>query len=133
MKEAHSWFNDILKKYKRIAIAGVPKAGKTTLSKLVHDRPVIHTDDHMDKLWADAPTAINEAVSEHDSWVCEGIQVGRCLRKGLKPDVVIWMEHPRIALKPNQKSMAKGCKTIFNDWQAAKPSNIFVVAVLPEQ
>lgn len=127
-----SWLNDILCRYKKVVIAGVPRSGKTTLSRTVNDRPVFSTDSYRES-WEDAPHTIMDAIKDLDSYLLEGIQVGRCLRKGLKPDVVIWMQYPKIELKPGQKTMAKGCMKIFNDWLSGKPSTIPVVTVLHNQ
>lgn len=44
---------DILSQFRRVAIAGGPRTGKTTLAAAVTDRRVIATDDYMGKPWAD--------------------------------------------------------------------------------
>ena len=125
------WFAQVLAKYDKIAIAGGPKSGKTTLSNLARDHHVVHTDDYRDS-WDTAPEDAMKDLEGHDKWIIEGIQVGRCLRKGLKPDIVIWSGEPRKALSPGQKVMSKGCKTIFHDWLDRQPKNALNLAIVPQ-
>lgn len=122
------WFAQVLAKYDKIAIAGGPKSGKTTMAATAgDDRPVVHTDSYRDS-WDDAPRQAMEELEKHDRWIIEGIQVGRCLRKGLVPDIVIWCEIAHKPHTPGQKTMARGCKTIFNDWYVSghKKSDVVI-------
>lgn len=115
--DAERAFAHALQTYDRIAIAGGPKTGKTTLAAAVTDRPVIHTDDHKGMQWSELPPtilALPDLMLER--WVIEGVQVGRCLRKGLKPDLVLWLDGAWEQLSPGLRSMEKGCETIFKDW-----------------
>ncbi len=80
------------------------------------DRLKIHTDDYMGIPWADVPMVITKECKKHEMFVCEGVQVARCLRRGLEVDVVVWMERPFVALTPGQHTMAKGCRSIFDEW-----------------
>lgn len=106
----------ILTKYKRIVIAGGPKTGKTTLASAVTDREVFHTDDFIGRPWEEIPYFVIDQVKNLTSYVIEGIQAGRALRKGLKPDVVIYLTEHREPLTPRQQGMGKGCEAIFHDW-----------------
>ncbi len=118
MTDQPEWFRELLKRYKRIAIAGAPRCGKTTLALTVRDRPVLSTDSYINVAWENAPEIINDAVSRLPSFLLEGIQVGRCLRKGLKVDAVIYLDRPHVPLTKGQETMRKGCRKIYNDWLA---------------
>ncbi len=128
-----AWFQDILKKYDRVAICGVVNGGKTTLSRLVRDRPVIHTDSFMNVTWEDAPNKIFEMVVrsiEHDDkkFVVEGIQVPRTLRKGLEVDVVLWLNVPLEENSTRQNGMSKGSKTVLDEWREKNPKVPVLIA-----
>lgn len=116
--------SELLARFPRVAIAGVPRSGKTTgiaFTAEVDDdgRRIIHTDDWKQPRcnWADAP-ALVIAACQDSRFLVEGVQVGRCLRKGLVVDAVVWMAEPLVELDKGQATMAKGCKTIFDDWLA---------------
>lgn len=113
---------ELLATYPRIAIGGVPKAGKTTLAGLVADREIVHTDLWKLRPWAEQPDCIIGACMVEPRFLVEGVQVGRALRKGLTVDAVVWMGTPLQRLEPQQTAMAKGALTIWNDWigKAAK-------------
>jgi len=115
--DAKRAFAEALRKYDKIALAGGPRSGKSTLTAAVADRPVIHTDDYMELPWSELPPAVL-ALPElgGDRWVIEGVQVGRVLRKGLQPDVVLWLGGSHGELSKGQRSMVKGCETVFKDW-----------------
>lgn len=109
-------FAFLLLRYPRIAIAGGPGTGKTTLASHVRDRPVIHTDDFATEAWAEIPSAVlAEVARAGDTWCVEGCLVARALRKGLRPDVVIVLERPRIILTPRQEIFTKGITTILRE------------------
>lgn len=107
----------------RVAIAGVPKAGKTTLAeqldglKLATDA-LIHDHD-----WSGASQAASEWLDLRCAdLVLEGVAVPRALRKWLarnsegKPvDRVVWLGSPREELTPGQATMAKGCATVWRE------------------
>ena len=119
------WFLDTLRQYPaaRIAIAGGPRTGKTTLSARVTDRPVYHGDDHIALGWSQASEALAAQVNASvGPLLVEGVQVPRALRKGMAVDVVIWLERPYVAQTPEQSIMGKGCRTVFDEWRAANPA-----------
>ena len=101
-----------------MAIGGGPKTGKETLASRVVDRHLIHTDGFRDLHWEVVPQAIIEACQEHERFVVFGVQVGRALRKGLVVDVVIWLQWAQTDRTEKQRSMAKGCRTILEDYLA---------------
>lgn len=108
-------FKTILSKHKRIAIVGGPKVGKTTLAKLATDRPVHHNDDGKHIPWEDQPAYWKAAVTGQDSFVLEGVQAARALRKGLEVDAVIELTKPHVELSKGQAAMHKGHTKIFGD------------------
>lgn len=114
-------FNEILRNHKRVAIVGGPKTGKTTISNTVTDRPVHHNDDGMHIPWENQPAYWMAQVHKQDSFVIEGVQAARALRKGLQVDAVIELNQPFIPLNKGQAAMSKGHKKIFGDVLAANP------------
>lgn len=113
------FFAEALARYPRIAIAGGPKVGKSTLTKQITDRPIIHTDDTMHQAWEDQPFIAIERCKPHLRFVVEGVQVPRALRKGLEVDAVLWLDHAFVALNARQVGMAKAVLTVFVGWRAA--------------
>jgi hypothetical protein len=116
----------------RIAIAGPPKHGKTTLAdNIANGRPIIRTDDIDDELKRDRPeltpadrwalvstlTVIRcERLSE---FVVEGIRVAHALRKGLTADAVFWCDVPRDGFDAKRHAAtARGVASVFRDWRA---------------
>lgn len=117
-------FARVFKIYDRVAIAGAPKTGKTTLAKLVDGRKLMHTDDDLDKgvEWSQQSADLVARVnSETGPLVVEGMTVPRALRKGMKVDAVIWLEVPKVEQTKGQLSMGKAARTVFNEWHAANP------------
>jgi len=104
----------------KIAIAGVPKAGKTTLTKTMKSESIYHTDDLIELGWSEASQEASTWFNK-DEFIIEGVAVPRALRKWLaankgKPcDKVIWLGKPHIELNPGQATMAKGCIKVFNE------------------
>ena len=114
--------------HKRIAIVGGPRTGKTTLARAIRGRPIISTDDYMDLAWEDVPDkVIQVAGAAGGSFVVEGVQAARALRKGLEVDAVVVMVHPKVELTPGQLSMAKGVMTVLEDWQSSRPTAVIAV------
>lgn len=112
-------FAHILVDHDRVAIAGGPRSGKTTLSKIVTDRPIFGTDALIGAIsWEDAPHEIMRTLAEMSGprWVVEGVQVPRALRKGLAADAVLWLGGARSALTSGQDIMRKGVETVMRDW-----------------
>lgn len=114
--------------YPRLAIVGGPRTGKTTLARSIRDRHVIGTDDFMALPWEEVPGKVIEAAGAAGrSFVVEGVQAARALRKGLVVDAVVVMTRPKTALTEGQASMTKGVATVLADWQAAHPTAVIAV------
>lgn len=122
----------------RLVIAGVPKAGKTTLSleaKIHHSISgrasiVRHTDDLIRPgAWSEVSAEVSAWLDLPGPWIIEGVAAVRALRKWLAAhrdppcgaagrlpapcDRVLWLDTPRQVLTPGQLAMAKGCRTIW--------------------
>ncbi len=114
-------FTELLKRYKRIAITGAPRTGKTSLTRQVTDRPVYHTDDWKDAPWTDVPHLVKAKCETEEAFVLEGVQVPRTLRKGLEVDAVIYLTMAKVEQTPPQIAMGKGVDTVLSEWRAANP------------
>jgi hypothetical protein len=125
------WFREQLAKYPRIAIAGGPRTGKTTLASACVDRRVCHTDSFMDYAWEDVPPLVISELYNVPRFVVEGVQVPRCLRKGMKVDAVIWMDQPRVPLTDGQRTMMKAVRTVFLQWCATNESVPVLQSCIP--
>lgn len=109
-------------RFPRIAIVGGPRTGKSTLARVVRGRPVISTDDYMELPWEEVPAAvIDAATGAGASFVVEGVQVARALRRGLEVDAVVVLTQPKVAQTDGQIAMGKGVHTVFDEWRAANP------------
>ncbi len=116
----------------RIAIGGMPIAGKSTLAKEFGDVLGVRvqaTDGLTDLDWSGASREVVVWMSKAGPWIIEGCTVGRALRKwseehksappSRRPcDLIIWMAHDMQHLTDPQTNMAKGCKTV---WEEALP------------
>lgn len=105
----------------RLVIAGVPRAGKTTLARDLHAKDVRHTDDMKHLEWSEHSEAVAEWFREPGPWIIEGTAAVRAMRKWLRSeatapcDTVLWMPDPREELTPAQSGMAKGIITIWEE------------------
>lgn len=109
----------LLEQYARIGITGGPRTGKTTLAARSLDRPILSTDAYREVPWADVPAAVIAACAPLPRFVIEGVQVPRALRKGLAIDLLIYLRDPLAETTKGQQSMAKGVRTVLDDWMAA--------------
>lgn len=124
-----TWFASALAQYPRLAIAGGPKTGKTTLSRTCTDRPIIHTDDYMDMEWSEASEQIvKDANGIAGPVLVEGVRVPHALRKGLDVYAVVWLDSPFSPLNARQESMAKATLSVYAQWRA---KNKHVPIVVP--
>lgn len=106
----------------KIAIAGLPKAGKTTLAKEINFKHTYHTDDLIEThKWSEVSQEVSEWFNKKE-FVIEGVAVARALRKWLKKnnngvpcDILILLEKPYVELSKGQQTMAKGCITVMNE------------------
>jgi hypothetical protein len=114
---------NVLAAYKRIAITGAPGTGKTSYSNQVTDRPVIHTDDWMNEPWSEVPVLVKAKCEETpDSFVVEGVNVPRTLRKGLEVDAVVYLTKPLEYQSPAQVAMGKAVGTVLTEWASTHPN-----------
>lgn len=104
----------------RIAIAGGPRCGKTTLAETLG--AARHTDDLIERGWSEASALTATWFDEPGPWIIEGVAVPRALRKWLaanpegRPcDVVHWLGAPRVPLTDGQVSMFKGCAKVWGE------------------
>ncbi len=108
---------------RRIAIAGGPRTGKTTLAQslwMPGDK-VLHTDDliHL-HLWSEASQVVCGWFDEPGPWIIEGVTVSRALRKwhqqhpGQPPplDKCIYLTKEYVPLNGQQSAMAIGIEVV---------------------
>jgi hypothetical protein len=110
-------------KLPRIAIAGGPHTGKSYLGKQAADgRELLDTDTWINRFeWSELSRQVVLFGAARDRWVIEGVRVAHALRKGLEPDVVIWLTTvwpkpggPRLA---GHEAQAKAIRTVFEEWR----------------
>lgn len=113
----------------RLVIAGVPKAGKTTLANTLAVGVVVrHTDDLLYDVSRLEWSLISATVAtwfDAPDFLVEGVRSVHGLRKWLaahpdgRPcDRVIWLGTPRVPLTRGQETMSKGCATV---WREVRP------------
>lgn len=120
----------ILATFPRIAIAGGPGSGKTTLASVVDDRSVVHTDDYMGEEWSEVPSLVIGAC-DSDRFVVEGVQVPRSLRRGLEVDAVVWLPGAKKTLNKRQDGMRRAVKTVMKEWLAMNAVERKILVVTP--
>lgn len=113
-------FEALLDQYPRIGIAGGPRTGKSTLSQAAAQRrPVIGTDRYMhDMSFEDVPYRLIDDVRDLKTYVAEGVQVGRAVRRGLPVDALVYLDEPKAEQTTRQASMSKAVLTVLKDWAA---------------
>jgi hypothetical protein len=122
----------IRSRYARIALAGGPRSGKSSLAPRL-GRPIIHTDDYIGLGWSEASSKVAEdANARHGPLVIEGVAVPRALRKGMKVDVVVWLPRAWEPLSAAQQAMAKGCRTVLDEWARAHPHTPLITIEVPD-
>lgn len=107
----------------RLLIAGVPKAGKTTLAEFLEQPTHLATDDLVGEYdWSDLSLEVSERMDAPGPWSIEGVRAVHALRKWMKNhpgetppvEVVVFLGEPRVELeKKGQRSMARACWTIW--------------------
>ena len=117
---------------RRIAIAGIPRSGKSTLAadlSTIWTLPVRHTDDLIATHdWSAASEMVARWFDEPTGWIIEGVTVSRALRKWRRyhpdqrppVDIVYFLAHPTVMeLSREQSALALGVQTIHGeilDW-----------------
>jgi len=81
--------DDILDTCDVIGITGYPGSGKTSLSKYIKDREVIHTDAFLNNPHEKIPEILLNYMKHSNKYCIEGTQVTRLLSRGWEPDVLI--------------------------------------------
>lgn len=109
----------------KIIIAGGPRTSKSTFAKELNKKlniPIVSTDDYIACGWSEAPHEIIDAIKDLPSYILEGVNAGRTIRKMVEKNIeldfdrVYYLEEPVIEYdKKGQMSLAKGCKTVWLD------------------
>ena len=106
-------FFEILDKHERVGLYGAPNSGKTTLSKLVEDRKVLHTDDWMPMEFKSMAEKISKEAPKEGPLLIEGVAVPRAAKHGLPLDAIVVLEGTHKPNTPRQAAMDKGQRTIL--------------------
>lgn len=127
-----AWFQKQLQKFQRIALTGIPRSGKTTLSRWCKDRPILHADSYAHRGWSEASRDVAaDANATPGKLLIEGVAIPRALRKGLRVDVVIVLSSRGAdgklvgalqPLLPGQETMGKAVHTVLDEWADANPT-----------
>lgn len=115
-------FAELLQRYDKIAVGGMPIAGKTIYTEMVQDRHLLHTDHLHHISFHDRWPIVESELSVYPKWVLAGVLVPHILVKtGLQPECIVWLQGPRAELSAKQKSFAKGCRTLFYRYKRENP------------
>lgn len=108
----------------RIVITGGCRCGKTSFSNGLNCTSVLHGDDLLASgtSWSGLSEEMSWWFDRQGSWVIEGVQASRALRKWLeshpagKPcDMVIRMTSPKSELTSGQVTMNLGERTVWDE------------------
>ena len=123
----------------RIVVIGGPRTGKTTYATKLARQLGVHlastgkrteaegglvsTDNYIGRgTWGEVPDHIIKDLRQRESFVLEGTQAARVLRRWLtqnpdepRIDKVLVFNRAWVPRNPHQESMAKGVKTVFRD------------------
>lgn len=117
------WFLGVLARYPRVGLVGGSGTGKSTLSIVCQDRPVLHSDDFKHLDWSAASEEMARKANEQPGPVLvEGVAVARALRKGMRVDAVVLLKRPRRVQSRGQVVQEKGIYTVLAEWQKANPT-----------
>jgi hypothetical protein len=110
---------------RKIAIAGFPRAGKTTRGKnIALGVGELRSTDDLKKIgdWSKESEIAAAMFDEPTAFVMEGMVVPRALRKWLashpegKPvDELLWMGDPKVPTHAGQDAMGKGALTVMRE------------------
>jgi len=107
----------------RLAIAGPPRSGKTTLAEGFDDVATVYSTDSLIELgWHEASATAAEWFDVPGSIIVEGMATPRALRKWLKAnptgkpvDAVVWIRTPKVESTRGQIAMGKGARTVLDE------------------
>lgn len=112
----------------RIAIAGGPRTGKSTLAKAlsnIQGVQVYPTDSIIKTDWSETSQLASTWFDTAPTFIIEGVAVPRAIRKWLarnptgKPcDKLYWLAPAYVPLTKGQEAMSKGCFTVFKEIRA---------------
>lgn len=111
----------------RVAIAGMPRAGKTTLAvelcgEVDHPIEVFSTDTLIGSglEWSEESLEVSKWFDAPGDLIVEGMVIPRALRKwlahnptGRPVDKVIWLSTPYIPISAGSTAMGKGAMTVL--------------------
>lgn len=111
----------------RVAIAGMPRAGKTTLAvklcgEIGHPIEIFSTDTLKDSglEWSEESLEVSRWFDAPGDLIVEGMVVPRALRKwlannpaGRPVDKLIWLPTPYIPISDGSAAMGKGAMTVL--------------------
>lgn len=110
---------------RKIAIAGVPRAGKTTRAKTIAlGVGELRSTDALKEIgdWSKESEIAAAMFDEPSAFVMEGMVVPRALRKwlashpeGRPVDEVLWMGDPKVETSGGQDAMGKGALTVMRE------------------
>lgn len=110
---------------KKIAIAGVPRAGKSTRARIIAlGVGELRSTDALKAVgdWSKESEIAAAMFDEEAAFVMEGMVVPRALRKwlashpeGRPVDEVIWMGAPKVETSSGQDAMGKGAETVMRE------------------
>jgi len=110
-------------------LAGGTGTGKTTLSQVITDRAVIHTDDwapaskrrpagkhwRPGMTWENTPAVI-VAATPPSPVIIEGARGVGLMRAGIDVDCFVWLDSPVEQLESSRLASWRGRQTDFNNW-----------------
>lgn len=107
----------------KVAVCGVPRAGKTTFALAASELLGIesrHTDDlkRPDHDWHKQAEHAAAWLSQPAPWIIEGVTVLLALHWSPLPDVLIWLPTPRQPLTRGQEILARECRSA---WEQLEP------------
>ena len=107
----------------RVLISGVPRSGKTTLSKLLAGKQAtFHTDTLMGgDTFEKQGHLVASLLEDNNYYIYEGCMVVRGVREWFNVhideapcEVFIWLEEPRTALNSSQQKVLRNIKPVFD-------------------